>query len=95
MDNKARWLEALRSGKYKQGKQRLRKGDSFCCLGVLCDITDSSGWSGDEYLGHTGLAPIDVLRGCGVPFCAAEQLATLNDSGRSFEEIADYIEKKL
>lgn len=33
------WLEALRSGKYKQGKNQLKNGNSnFCCLGVLCDL---------------------------------------------------------
>jgi hypothetical protein len=33
------WLAALRSGKYKQGKNRLHKIDNtFCCLGVACDI---------------------------------------------------------
>lgn len=35
---KTKWLEALRSGEYKQGTEALRKGDSFCCLGVLTDI---------------------------------------------------------
>lgn len=35
---KARWIEALRSGNYEQGKYYLRRGDSYCCLGVLCDI---------------------------------------------------------
>ncbi len=34
-----KWVEALRSGKYKQTKGSLHKGDAFCCLGVLCDIT--------------------------------------------------------
>ena len=32
------WVNALRSGKYKQGKDRLRKNDSYCCLGVACEI---------------------------------------------------------
>lgn len=32
------WLDALRSGNYEQGMGRLRTGDSFCCLGVLCDL---------------------------------------------------------
>lgn len=36
---KEKWIEALRSGRYKQGKLRLRDNDNnFCCLGVLCDI---------------------------------------------------------
>lgn len=32
------WVEALRSGKYKQCKNSLRRGEKFCCLGVLCDL---------------------------------------------------------
>lgn len=33
------WVDALRSGKYKQGRSALRNVDNeFCCLGVLCDI---------------------------------------------------------
>lgn len=35
---KKKWVEALRSGKYSQGKNYLRKGDSYCCLGVLCEV---------------------------------------------------------
>lgn len=42
---KARWVKALRSGRYKQGKRSLRRKvqgtrttDKFCCLGVLCDL---------------------------------------------------------
>ncbi len=37
---KKKWVAALRSGEYKQGRNRLhRKVDnSFCCLGVLCEV---------------------------------------------------------
>jgi hypothetical protein len=35
---KTKWIAALRSGKYTQGFNRLRKDDTFCCLGVLCDL---------------------------------------------------------
>lgn len=40
---KAKWLEALKSGKYIQGTGALQKKDkhdeiTHCCLGVLCDI---------------------------------------------------------
>lgn len=36
---KQKWVEALRSGKYEQGKGMLKTGDgNFCCLGVLADI---------------------------------------------------------
>lgn len=36
------WVEALRSGRYKQGRQTLRqKKDNvirYCCLGVACNV---------------------------------------------------------
>jgi hypothetical protein len=36
---KEKWVNALRSEDYKQGKGVLcRKGEEFCCLGVLTDI---------------------------------------------------------
>jgi len=38
-DIKEKWLNALRSGEYLQGKDSLQPApNSFCCLGVLCDI---------------------------------------------------------
>lgn len=33
-----KWVTALRSGKYKQGKEYLCDDGKYCCLGVLCDI---------------------------------------------------------
>lgn len=38
-----KWIKALRSGKYKQGKRTLKQYDSkgnaqHCCLGVLCEL---------------------------------------------------------
>lgn len=37
---KAKWLDALRSGKYQQGHNTLHPTDKFCCLGVLCDVAE-------------------------------------------------------
>lgn len=40
-----RWLPALRSGAYTQGHGFLRKTDNtFCCLGVGCDLMDPGRW---------------------------------------------------
>lgn len=37
-----RWLQALESEKYIQGKEYLRQpcdsGDAYCCLGVACEV---------------------------------------------------------
>ena len=35
---KQKWIDALRSGKYEQGSEKLRSVTGYCCLGVLCDI---------------------------------------------------------
>ena len=34
------WVDALRSGEYKQGKEVLHniKNNTFCCLGVACEV---------------------------------------------------------
>lgn len=44
-DIKALWLEALRSGEYKQGVGVLHNEteDTYCCLGVLCDVAIKQG----------------------------------------------------
>jgi hypothetical protein len=33
-----KWVEALRSGQYKQGRKRLCCDGAYCCLGVACDL---------------------------------------------------------
>lgn len=43
------WIEALESGKYAQAYGRLRRGQSFCCLGVYCDLSGLGKWDGDGY----------------------------------------------
>lgn len=54
---KARWIEALLSGDYKQGKGVLRNNrDEYCCLGVLCDIMSDEvdgQWTGQHSPGDT------------------------------------------
>jgi hypothetical protein len=36
---KAKWIAALRSGKYEQARSALhQEGKGMCCLGVLCDV---------------------------------------------------------
>lgn len=46
---KARWVAALRSGNYRQGKQKLARQMTrtmpmtHCCLGVLCELAVEDG----------------------------------------------------
>lgn len=94
-DMKGRWVAALRSGEYKQGRRRLRVGHTYCCLGVLADLIDCNAWlrSGDDRRGvklwkKSSLAlPEEIL-----PAGVQEQAATFNDNGSTFEEIAGWIE---
>ena len=36
--NVPKLIADLRSGKYKQGQDRLRRNDELCCLGVACEV---------------------------------------------------------
>jgi len=54
-EHRKQWVEALRSGKYQQGKGRLRNGDKFCCLGVACDISGLGQWIKDVYKDDEGI----------------------------------------
>jgi hypothetical protein len=42
VNDKTKWVNALRSGEYQQGKGVLHNPDTntYCCLGVLCEVTD-------------------------------------------------------
>lgn len=104
---KQKWVKALRSGEYKQGTGQLRNSKAeYCCLGVLCDLVEPNQWHrdangrGDE--ADTGM-PRSALQqkfGLNKP-CSrssantiADKLASMNDNGKSFEEIANWIERR-
>lgn len=102
------WVKALRSGKYKQGHMRLRDGDNFCCLGVLCDIYAKQHdvkWAGDRHFGFQFLngqclLPMEVVDWAGFedtsPSANGKALTALNDSGQwTFDEIADLIDANM
>jgi hypothetical protein len=46
-ENIRKWVTALESDKYKQGRQCLRFGDQFCCLGVAADLSLKDGVNGE------------------------------------------------
>lgn len=94
-----KWVAALRSGKYRQGKNRLRNScNQFCCLGVLCDISEISQFDEDGfYLKAGAILPYKVMEWADIkspsPYAQEYSLMSMNDSlNKSFEEIADFIE---
>lgn len=109
--NQRKWLAALRSGEYQQGKGQLcrEQDDSdpkFCCLGVACMLfMKESSWKRngsqkDMWLcaGLAGTAPKKVVEALGLKSSEGmdtwedEDLAHLNDTGRSFKQIARLLE---
>lgn len=116
MDEKlqAKWVKALRSGKYKQGKGILRSADNkFCCLGVLLDVVNRKAWPkkpepldtvicGKErkiegyFTEDNGNALLmGTLDEIGLTLNEQNDLVDMNDSGKRFRTIADWIEKNL
>jgi hypothetical protein len=69
LEVKTKWVEALRSGEYKQTQKRLRDKVGYCCLGVLCDLHSKE--TGQEweneciYLGHAEILPDEVVAWAG------------------------------
>lgn len=90
MDKKlaARWVKALRSGRYRQCRIMAQNSDGHnCCLGVLGRILRVKGL---------------VYNSCNCPLpstIVSESIqihfASMNDNGKSFKQIADAIETEL
>jgi len=90
------WVEALRSGKYKQGQGFLKCDDSFCCLGVLQLISGAFIPSNAIHVDPDVRDKIGLSTSSGRFYIDGEEkhLSNLNDSGVSFHDIADIIESE-
>lgn len=106
---KAKWLVALRSGDYQQGKCTLKDREGrYCCYGVLAHILpqaikeefrieelpteisiDISGFYGKCY----NTLPRKLLDRIGL--MAMGEPMHMNDDGKPFSAIADYIEQNF
>ena len=125
---KQKWIDALRSGKYEQGSEKLRSQQGYCCLGVLCDLYSqekNQDWEfrGDkDYLQTTDywyfedqseFLPDSVRDWAGLPvgnpnvrvdvteaddendWFYTDEIANLNDSGYTFNELSKLIEQQF
>lgn len=115
---KAKWIKALRSGEYQQGRNhlykeyRLKDGKSvhrFCCLGVLEHIANDAPWvpykvseASTEYclknasgIQSGAYLTCELARKAKLNRDTQYRLASFNDGGHSFEQIAGWIEKNL
>jgi hypothetical protein len=101
---KTKWLEALRSGKYRQVQGTL-KGitedgqEGYCCLGVLLSIQGIEPpvcVAEEKSLNGIDEGPKDLYDRTAeiIGACVQEIGIDMNDSGNTFREIADAIEKR-
>jgi len=107
VEDAEKWVEALRSGKYKQCQRRLRKEGGFCCLGVLDEIFPSLNLSYGSMHALKNYEKIGLSSAGG--YLKDVSLFRLNDHGLTpdttdieelqgrpftFDEIADVIQLK-
>jgi len=86
---KAKWVGALRSGEYKQGRDYLHRDDgSMCCLGVLCEIhkkENNQKWNLSEkehcfyYLDRETLPPKEVADWADLPMLENGPIVQIGD----------------
>lgn len=106
--HRRKWVKALRSGKYEQGRGLLKDSQgAFCCLGVACDISGLGEWyAGNYYKTESGTSlkdlPNDVrewlgLRGSYGTY-GSNSLVNRNDTPSrghlTFKGIASLIERE-
>lgn len=101
IEERDKWLAALRSGEYSQCQEQLHKeGDGYCCLGVKLvavdgiSVPDKGPGDADPSVGDLNqdlYARIRVdLEGTGID---SSSLSRMNDNGETFAAIAKYIEE--
>ncbi len=97
--NRVKWLEALKSGKYKQTTGKLKSHGRYCCLGVWGKIStwDNCNFN-NEYLSDAGLKSLNMT------VAQADKATQLNDGAddgyyivnnksSTFKEIEAYFRK--
>ena len=108
-ENMRKWVAALRSGDYKQGRGDLHiPDDRYCCLGVACEISGLGKWREYSYvidgMDYVGDLPVPVAEWLGLPTGSSgygtdvelidSTAISLNDRyDYTFEQIADAIER--
>ena len=106
-----KWVKALRSGKFKQGKKQLKQTNpqgkvNHCCLGVLCELYNDEITKNkkkpldfsDEFVLPRQVANWSGLGTDDGEFDAPNltkplKLTEMNDDGKRFTTIANFIEK--
>lgn len=84
--NQEKWLQAIESGDYPQGRQYLNKNNKFCCLGVACElfsvVVGSFSASENDLVTCYGNEEEDESCYCLAPADTTRTLALRDDAGR-------------
>lgn len=107
---KAKWLEALRSDEFVQGKNYLCADGNYCCLGVLSELAFRDGAVSKSQsivretittygdFPSTGVTPTEVVRWAGlsqeIPYIPVEALSA-EQVGRLEDSLGDRLEVHL
>lgn len=97
------WQQALREGLYSHTQYRLRDGESFCALGMLCDLAQQhepgryywqqdAFWDREEDIEFLVAVPDNIWQQTGLR-CAPGRISVANDLGWSGDIIADLLER--
>jgi hypothetical protein len=94
---KNKWIRALKSDKYKQGKGYLynKYTDAYCCLGVAKEEGLCSKRKGNAELVSTRFLPNEIQSFLASHNDGFDELECKKVSKWSFKRIANWIEKNL
>lgn len=90
---KAKWIAALRSGDYVQGQGALRRGDKYCCLGVLCDLKLRE--DGQEWFHRPGISTYEIRVEGEDPYCENAELPDYIQEWAGLENAVGWFTKSI
>lgn len=94
------WIDALKSGEYKQTREEWRNEDGcFCVTAVAAEVAMKNGcnhlkWNGMLLWGF-GWPIHHISEWYGISQDSVRSLVTLNDGGYTFEELVALLESML
>ena len=97
-EQKRIWVEALRSGVFQQGMRSLFDFSTgrFCCLGVNLKVVHGFAPATNEHDACFPALPEGHWSDkVAIDHNAIQELIKMNDNGKSFNEIAGWIEEHL
>jgi len=91
-----KWVEALRSGDFKQTTGQLKRGDCYCAIGV-CALVNDFEFQGEGQLAYKdGISIYTKMDLTNQTLDFPKDIFRMNDTHKKpFIEIANYIEKNV